>query len=83
MIRGLCRYESLKDGTVDLADIALMNDALDVQADNQLLLEQYSEQKKVEINMSDTVIRDFLVSLGFLQITKALEKWAMPLKGSN
>ncbi|MEQ1067262.1 hypothetical protein ABLB96_14980 [Acinetobacter sp. XH1741] len=46
MIRGLCRYESLKDGTVDLADIALMNDALDVQADNQLLLEQYSEQKK-------------------------------------
>ncbi len=46
MIRGLCRYESLKDGTVDLADIALMNDALDVQADNQLLLEQYNEQKK-------------------------------------
>lgn len=46
MIRGLCRFESLKDGTVDLADIALMNDALDVQADNQLLLEQYNEQKK-------------------------------------
>lgn len=46
MIRGLCRYESLKDGTVDLADIALMNDALDVQADNQLLLEQLHEQKK-------------------------------------
>lgn len=46
MIRGLCRYESLKDGTVDLADIALMNDALDVQADNQLLLEQFNEQKK-------------------------------------
>jgi len=46
VIRGLCRFESLKDGTVDLADIALMNDALDVQADNQLLLEQYNEQKK-------------------------------------
>ncbi|WP_227559037.1 DUF6889 family protein [Acinetobacter calcoaceticus] len=46
MIRGLCRYESLKDGTVDLADIALMNDALDVQADNQLLLEQFNDQKK-------------------------------------
>jgi hypothetical protein len=46
VIRGLCRFESLKDGTVDLADIALMNDALDVQADNQFLLEQYNEQKK-------------------------------------
>lgn len=46
MIRGLCRFESLKDGTVDLADIALMNDALDVQADNQLLLERFNDQKK-------------------------------------
>ncbi|WP_375038594.1 hypothetical protein [Acinetobacter sp. RW6] len=46
MIRGLCRYESLKDGTLDLTDIALMNDALDVQADNQLLLEQFNDQKK-------------------------------------
>ncbi|WP_372532405.1 DUF6889 family protein [Acinetobacter baumannii] len=45
-MRGLCRFESLKDGTVDLADIALMNDALDVQADNQLLLERYNEQNK-------------------------------------
>ncbi|WP_410050833.1 DUF6889 family protein [Acinetobacter sp.] len=42
-MRGLCRFESLKDGTLDLADIALMNDALDVQADNQLLLERYNE----------------------------------------
>ncbi|HCA5065505.1 hypothetical protein RAN67_02415 [Acinetobacter baumannii] len=46
VIRGLCRFESLKDGTLDLADIALMNDALDVQADNQLLLERYNEQNK-------------------------------------
>ncbi|WP_372551866.1 DUF6889 family protein [Acinetobacter pittii] len=45
-MRGLCRFESLKDGTLDLADIALMNDALDVQADNQLLLERYIEQNK-------------------------------------
>lgn len=40
VIKGMCRYESLKDGTLDLADIALMNDALDVQADNQRLLEE-------------------------------------------
>lgn len=26
----MCRYESLKDGTLDLADIALMNESLDV-----------------------------------------------------
>ncbi|EPW9489074.1 DUF6889 family protein [Acinetobacter baumannii] len=45
-MRGLCRFESLKDGTLDLADIALMNDALDVQADNQLLLERYHKQNK-------------------------------------
>lgn len=33
----MCRYESLKDGTLDLADIALMNEALDVVAENQHL----------------------------------------------
>lgn len=31
----LCKYESLKDGTLDLADVALMNDALDVQNENE------------------------------------------------
>ena len=33
----MCKYESLKDGTVDLADIALMNDALNVVVDNENL----------------------------------------------
>jgi hypothetical protein len=32
---GYCKYESLKDGTLDLADIALMNDMLDAKAENQ------------------------------------------------
>ncbi|MEN8381368.1 DUF6889 family protein [Acinetobacter radioresistens] len=36
----MCNFESLKDGTVDLADIALMNDALDVVADNEYLIEE-------------------------------------------
>lgn len=40
VIHGMCRFESLKDGTLDLADIALMNDALDVQADNQYLVNE-------------------------------------------
>lgn len=35
VVKGMCRYESLKDGTLDLADIALMNDALAVIADNE------------------------------------------------
>jgi hypothetical protein len=32
---GLCRYESLIDGSIDLADIAIMNDSLDVRDENQ------------------------------------------------
>ncbi len=35
ILRGLCRYESLKDGSLDLADFAIMNQALDVQAENE------------------------------------------------
>lgn len=35
VVDGLCRYESLKDGSLDLADIALMNEALDVRAENE------------------------------------------------
>lgn len=34
-MKGLCRYESLKDGTLDLEDVALMNDALDVIDENE------------------------------------------------
>ncbi|MEN6629818.1 MAG: hypothetical protein ABFC42_09245 [Sulfuricella sp.] len=45
MIKGLCRYESLKDGTIDLADIALMNDALAVQADNETQMRELMEKQ--------------------------------------
>lgn len=38
VLRGLCRYESLKDGTLDLADIALLNEALDVELENEYRL---------------------------------------------
>lgn len=34
VVAGMCHYESLKDGTLDLFDVALMNDALAVQAEN-------------------------------------------------
>lgn len=30
----MCRYESLLDGTVDLADIGRMNDYLDIKMEN-------------------------------------------------
>lgn len=32
---GYCKYESLKDGTLDLEDIARMNDAIDVRSENE------------------------------------------------
>lgn len=31
----MCRYESLLDGTLSLYDVALMNDFLDVRAENE------------------------------------------------
>ena len=35
VVNGMCMYESLKDCTLDLCDIALMNDTLDVKAYNE------------------------------------------------
>jgi hypothetical protein len=45
VIRGLCKYESLKDGTLDLVDIALMNDALTIQAENEYRARKAEEDK--------------------------------------
>jgi hypothetical protein len=36
VLRGLCKFESLKNGDLSIEDIALMNDALDVQDENEL-----------------------------------------------
>ncbi|MBB3808751.1 DUF6889 family protein [Pseudochelatococcus contaminans] len=33
-MRGVCRYESLVDGTLDLVDVAIMNEALDASDEN-------------------------------------------------
>ena len=40
VLANLCRYESLKDGTLDLEDIMLLNDSLDVKNENE---KRYSE----------------------------------------
>lgn len=34
VIRGLCRYESVVDGTLGLEDFAVMNEAVDAQDEN-------------------------------------------------
>ena len=39
-------FESLKDGTIDLADIALMNDYLDVVAINQEIANNIAKEQR-------------------------------------
>ena len=39
VLRGLCRYESLKDGTLDLLDIAIMNEATTMDPTRRTLLQ--------------------------------------------
>jgi len=43
VLEGLCKYESLKDGSLGLHDVALMNDALDVKYENE---RRYHESQK-------------------------------------
>jgi hypothetical protein len=43
VVRGLCKIESLKDGTLTLADVALMNDALEVEAENSARAHEAAE----------------------------------------
>jgi hypothetical protein len=35
VLRGMCNFESLKNGVLDLADVAMMNDALEVSDENE------------------------------------------------
>ena len=35
VLEGLCKYESLLNGTLDLCDIARMNEVLDVKFENE------------------------------------------------
>lgn len=45
VLRGLCKYESLKDGTLDLLDVALMNDAISVMDENERrIIEAHSKK---------------------------------------
>ncbi len=35
VLEGMCRYESLKDGSIDLLDLAKMNESLNVKSENE------------------------------------------------
>jgi len=45
VLNGLCHYESLLDGTVNLADIARMNDAYAVRKENEARARDAAERK--------------------------------------
>lgn len=42
---GYIPYTALKDGSVDLADIARMNDWLDINADNKARIHQWEKEQ--------------------------------------
>lgn len=44
VIEGCCKYESLKDGSLDLEDIARMNSALDVKMENERRFRKSNEE---------------------------------------
>lgn len=38
VLRGMCSYESLKRTELDLCDLVIMNEAIDIENENQRLL---------------------------------------------
>ena len=45
VLEGMCRFESLKDGSLSLFDLLLMNEALDVKYENE---RRYRDSLKLE-----------------------------------
>ncbi|AZI87564.1 NTP pyrophosphohydrolase [Kosakonia sp. CCTCC M2018092] len=43
---GYISFVALKDGTVDLADIAIMNDWLDLKADNNARIRRWEQDNQ-------------------------------------
>lgn len=42
---GMCKYESLKDGTLDLVDIARMTEALLVNGENRRIMRELAREE--------------------------------------
>ncbi|WP_409564999.1 DUF6889 family protein [Methylobacterium sp. J-090] len=47
-LRGVCRFESLVDGTLDLPHVALMNDALTIDAENESRARKAAEDARAK-----------------------------------
>lgn len=45
VLRGLCKYEALHDCSIDLYDIAEMNDAIDVEIENKFRLNEFAQRR--------------------------------------
>ena len=43
VLEGLLKYESLIDGSIDICDVALLNDALAVRAENERLAREVTK----------------------------------------
>lgn len=46
VVEGLCKYESLKDGSLDLEDLMRMNDALNVRDENNRRLQEAADRDR-------------------------------------
>jgi len=46
VLAGLCKYESLLDCTLNISDIAFMNNALDVQKENEIRWHMENERQQ-------------------------------------
>jgi hypothetical protein len=46
VVRGMCGYEELKRDRLDLLDFAIMNDALDVEEENERRKAEYLANKR-------------------------------------
>ncbi len=46
VLEGMCKYESLLDGTLDLEDIVIMNEALDIRSENHYRMNKAMENGK-------------------------------------
>ena len=45
IMAGMCKYESLKDGSLDLLDFAIMNDALRAKNENEARAHEAAKNK--------------------------------------
>lgn len=46
VVEGLCKYESLKDGSLDLEDFMRMNDSLNIRDENKLRLQEAADRDR-------------------------------------